>query len=178
MPDAIRMLNRETIEVVVDGRSVVIDGELAVEEGGQPGFWLMPSRTWRWADGQAMADAERAALVERVPSVGAANGWVLSLDEGPHRKPAPIRASFVFHGFETLDFTAPGAAATVPGRLAFERGKPQFTIDLSRPWTSPDGAALSTSEIGRIAELIRREASANNVVIRTAGHTRGTTDLA
>lgn len=178
MPDVIRMLGRDTIEVVVDGRSVVIDGELAVGEGGKPGFWLMPSTTWRWADGRAMADAERTALVELVPSLGIANGWVLALGEGPHREPAPIRASFAFHGFDTLVFTAPGAAATVPGRLAIEHGKPQFTIDLSQPWTMPDGGSLSASEISRIAELIRGEAPANHVVIKTAGHLPDTADLA
>ena len=179
MTNAIRMLGRDTLEIAVDDGAVVIDGELLQRApDGSSGFWMDSSTRWRWADGRAMSDAERKRLVAIIPEIGRQNGWELALDEGPWEAQPLIRASFIFRGPDILEFKAAEGAANVPGHFTVDSGQAHFVMDLARPWTTPEGEPLSSSEVTRLAEIIRREAPANRVSIASVGRTPGPSGLA
>jgi hypothetical protein len=174
MSDAVRLRGRDTIEVVVSDRAVVIDGELLLDAAdGASGFWMEASTRWRWADGGPMSEADRAQLVIDVPRIGREHGWSLELDEGPWPAPLPITSLFEFSGVDRLVWTSGTTSVTVPGRLTIDRGYPSFAMDLGATWTNRDGSAVSGDDVARLATAIADAAPANGVVITATGRPRG-----
>ena len=83
----------------------------------------------------------------------------------------------MFRGRETLEFKLEEWAANVPGHFTVERGRPHFIMDLGRQWQTMEGAPMYR-EVLRLADVIRREAPANRVVIEALGRPDDSADLA
>jgi hypothetical protein len=76
----VRLLSDSQLELDVAGRTARIGGEVGARIDGRPSFSLARSTDWRWADGSALADDDRAQLVGEVAGVGRHEGWNLQLN--------------------------------------------------------------------------------------------------